>query len=65
MGKLNSAAGLPRGISDREGAISLDALACLKEHRFGRLSAIVSDGKIGDVDVSEKIDHDRLRSFSM
>ena len=65
MDKLNSAAGLLRGISDREGAPSLDALACLKEHRFGRLSVIVSDGRVVDVEVSENIDHDRLRSLSM
>jgi len=43
----------------------LDALARLKKHRFGRLTIIVSDGRIVDVEVSEKIDHDRLRSLSM
>ena len=43
----------------------LDAIARLKEHRFGRLTVIVSDGRVVDVEVSEKIDHDLLRKLSM
>jgi len=57
--------GLPQGVSDREAVLLLDALARLKKHRFGRLTIIVSDGRVVDVEVSEKIDHDRLRSLSM
>jgi len=57
--------GLPQGVSDREALLLLDALARLKKHRFGRLTIIVSDGRVVDVEVSEKIDHDRLRSLSM
>src|SRR5262249_19023575 len=65
MGKLNSAAGLLRGISDREGTLLHGALARLKEHRFGQLTVIASDGRVVDVEVSEKIDPDLLRSLSM
>ena len=57
--------GLPQGVSDREAVLLLDALARLKKHRFGRLTIIVSDGRVVDVEVSEKIDHYRLRSLSM
>ena len=65
MDKLNSAAGLPRGVSDREAMVLLSALSRLKEHRFGRLTVIVSDGRVVDVEVSQKIDHDLLRSLSV
>jgi len=57
--------GLPPGVSDREATLLLDALARLKKHRFGRLTVIVSDGRVVDVEVSEKVDHDVLRSLAM
>jgi hypothetical protein len=60
-----SAVDLPHGVSDREAKLLLDALARLKEHRFGRLTVMVSDGRVVDVEVSEKIDHDLLRRASM
>jgi hypothetical protein len=56
---------LPRGVSDREAMLLLDALARLKERRFGRLTVMVSDGRVVDVEVSEKIDHELLRKVSM
>ena len=65
MDRISSVMGLPQGVSDREAVLLLDALARLKKHRFGRLTIIVSDGRVVDVEVSEKIDHDRLRSLSM
>lgn len=43
----------------------LDIFARLKERRFGRLTLTVSDGRIVDVEVVEKIDHDRLRRLPM
>ncbi len=43
----------------------LDALARLKERRFGRLTLTISDGRVVDVEVIEKIDHDLLRRLSM
>jgi hypothetical protein len=63
--RLKSVVDLPHGVSDREARLLLDALARLKEHRFGRLTVIVSDGRVVDVEVSEKIDHDLLRRASM
>ena len=65
MDRISSVMGLPQGVSDREAVLLLDALARLKKHRFGRLTIIISDGRVVDVEVSEKIDHDRLRSLSM
>jgi len=65
LDRISSVRGLPQGVSDREAVLLLDALARLKKHRFGRLTIIVSDGRVVDVEVSEKIDHDRLRSLSM
>jgi hypothetical protein len=63
--RLKSVVDLPHGVSDREARLLLDALARLKEHRFGRLTVMVSDGRVVDVEVSEKIDHDLLRRASM
>ena len=65
MDRQNSVMSLPQGVSDREAMLLLDALARLKKRRFGRLTVIVSDGRVVDVEVSEKIDHDLLRSLSM
>jgi hypothetical protein len=56
---------LPQGVSAREGAFLLDVLAHLKERRFGRLTLTVSDGRVVDVEVIEKIDHDLLRRLSV
>jgi hypothetical protein len=63
--RLNSAVGVPVGVSDREAMLLLDAVARLKEHRFGRLTITVSDGRVVDVEVSEKIDRDLLKGLSM
>lgn len=62
--RLNSV-GLPHGVSDREAMLLLDVLARLKERRFGRLTLTVSDGRVVDVEVIEKINHDLLRGLSM
>lgn len=55
----------PRGIGEREAELLLGALARVKARRFGRLVVTVSDGRIVDVEVIEKIDRDVLRSLSM
>ncbi len=60
-----SGIGVPGGISDQEAMLLLDALARLKQHRFGRLTVTVSDGRVVDVEVSEKIHHDVLKRVSM
>ena len=54
---------LPHGMSDREATLVLDVIARLKERRFGRLTLTISDGRIVDVEMAEKIDHDRLRKL--
>jgi hypothetical protein len=56
---------LPQGVSDREAMLLLDALARVKEHRFGPLTVMVSDGRVVDVEVSGKVDHELLRRLSM
>jgi len=56
---------VPHGVSDREAVLVLNVFARLKEHRFGRLIVTVSDGKVVDLEVVEKVDHDRLRRLSM
>jgi hypothetical protein len=43
----------------------LDALARVKERRFGRLTLTISDGRVVDVEVVEKVDHDLLRGLSV
>jgi hypothetical protein len=63
--RLRSAVSLPHGVSDREAMFLLDVLARLKKRRFGRLTLAVSDGRVVDVEVIEKIDHDLLRSLSV
>jgi len=63
--RLNSLVGLPHGVSNGEVMLVLDVLARLKTQRFGRLILTVSDGRIVDVEVIEKIDHDLLRRLSM
>lgn len=61
----SSVVDLPHGVSDREATLLLDALARLKERRFGRLILTISDGRVVDVEVVEKIDHDLLRGLSV
>jgi hypothetical protein len=56
---------LPQGVSDREAMLLLDALARVKEHRFGPLTVMVNDGRVVDVEVSGKVDHELLRRLSM
>ena len=63
--RQSSVVDLPHGVSDREAILLLDALARLKERRFGRLILTISDGRVVDVEVVEKIDHDLLRGLSV
>ena len=63
--RLSAVVALPEGVSAREATLLLGVLARLKDHRFGRLSIAMSDGKIVDVEVVEKIDHDVLRRLPM
>lgn len=63
--RLSSSVRLPDGVNDREAMLLLDVLARLKECRFGRLTLTISDGRVVDVEVAEKIDHDQLRRLPM
>lgn len=63
--RLHPGVDLPRGLTEREATLVLQTLARLKHHRFGRLTLTVSDGRVVDVELIEKIDHDVLRGLSM
>ena len=63
--RLSSVVALPEGVSAREAMLLLEVFARLKERRFGRLTLAMSDGKIVDVEVVEKIDHEVLRRLPM
>lgn len=65
VNKLNSGVPLPHGLTEREATVLLDAVARLKERRFGRLTLTISDGRVVDVEVIEKMDRDLLRRLSM
>lgn len=56
---------IPRGISEREAELLLGVLARVKARRFGRLVVTISDARIVDVEVIEKMDRDALRALSM
>jgi hypothetical protein len=55
---------LPRWITAGEAGLVLRMLARLKEQRFGRLAVSVSDGRVVDIEVVEKIDRSLFQSFS-
>lgn len=56
---------LPGGVTEREAMLLLEAFARVKGRRFGRLAVTVSEGRMVDVELVEKIDHDVLRRLSM
>ena len=56
---------LPHGIAEREAALLLGALARVKARRFGRVIVTISDARIVDVEVIEKMDRGALRALSM
>jgi hypothetical protein len=60
----SSVVALPGGITAGEALFLLRALARLKERKFGRLVMSVSDGRIVDVELIEKIDRKLLQSLS-
>ncbi len=55
---------LPSGITAEEALFLLRALARLKERRFGRLVMSVGDGRVVDVELTEKIDRKLLQTLS-
>jgi len=54
---------LPAGISVREAQFLLETLFRLKAKRFGRLVVTVSDGRVVDIEVTEKIERTVLKTL--
>ena len=54
---------VPRGLSLGEAAFLLDVFARLKARRFGRLEVTVSDGRLMDVELVERLDRKLFRTF--
>lgn len=54
---------VPPGLTPREAGLVLRLLARLKARRFGCLEVRVGDGRILDVEVRERVDHQVLRSL--
>jgi hypothetical protein len=65
MDEPTSCSASSRGIGEREAELLLGALARVKAHRFGRLIVTVSDGRVVDVEVIEKMDREVLRALAM
>jgi hypothetical protein len=57
------AVAVPQGLSYLEAQFVLDRLRRLKDRRFGRLVIAVSDGRVVDVEVIEKVDREILNRF--
>lgn len=55
---------LPEGITVREAQFLLETLSRVKAKRFGRLVVTVSDGRVVDIEVIEKVDRNVLKTFS-
>lgn len=51
---------LPRGLTTREALFLLEAFARVKERRFGRLVVTISDGRVIDIEIMEKVDRKLL-----
>jgi hypothetical protein len=54
---------LPQGLSYLEAQFVLERLRRLKDRRFGRLVIAVSDGRVVDLEVIEKVDREILNRF--
>ncbi|MEX2146566.1 MAG: hypothetical protein WED01_06085 [Candidatus Rokuibacteriota bacterium] len=54
---------VPAGIGIGEAKFLLDLFAQLKARRFGRLEVTVSDGRLMDVELVERLDRELLRRF--
>lgn len=62
-GEKGGGGGLPLGITAPEAAFILEVFARLKGRRFGRLVVTVSDGRIVDVELQEKVDRRLFAAF--
>ncbi len=63
--EASSVVPLPPGVTEREATLLLGALARVKTQRFGRVIVSISDARVVDVEVVEKVDRDVLRALSM
>ncbi|MBI3107490.1 MAG: hypothetical protein HYY95_18310 [Candidatus Rokubacteria bacterium] len=55
---------LPQGVTAREARFLLEVFSRVKAKRFGRLAVVVSDGRVVDVEIVEKIDRSLVKVFS-
>ncbi len=51
---------LPEGMTAKEAAFLLEVFARLKEKRSGRLEVTVSDGRVVDIELVERLDRKSL-----
>lgn len=62
--KPGAAVALPEGVTAREARFLLEMFSRVKAKRFGRLAVAVSDGRVVDVEILEKIDRSLVKEFS-
>lgn len=51
---------VPEGVRPTEALLLLQVFARIKAQRFGRVALTVSDGRLVDVEVTEKLDRHRF-----
>lgn len=56
---------VPEGVTAREAKFLLELFSRVKAKRFGRLAMVVSEGRVVDVEIVEKIDRSLVKAFSM
>jgi hypothetical protein len=54
---------VPAGLGIGEATLLLDLFAQLKARRFGRLEVTVSDGRLMDIELVERLDRKLFRRF--
>jgi hypothetical protein len=61
--RLTRSVTVPEGVTLGEALFLLQVLARVKANRFGRLAVTVGDGRVVDIEVSEKVDRSVFRTF--
>lgn len=62
--KVSDTTVLPEGVAVLEARLLLEVFSRLKSKRFGRLTVTVSDGRVVDIEIVEKMDRDLVKQFS-
>ncbi len=62
--RLDHRSRVPKGMSAREAVFLLGVFARLKEKGTGRLEVTVSDGRLVDIELVERLDGNRLLPVS-